>query len=488
MKHILFKMEHSSVYLSGVKLLSNFNMQIYQGRTLGIICSNVTEEQALLNMFSGNCQIEGNLLFSGCSDTDMPDYKKFHHMFFVVGNHMNLIKNLSIAENICIFSDSNPMIHSTEYRVRTAQLFKDFHIDISVDQQVVDLEPWEQLLVVLIKAYNEHRKVIVLNNITDFITDSEFQIIDSVIRKMVQDEFSFVMIDSLESRIFDSASEILVIKGGTSVACFSSDFIDRRSFYKYMLPQRKQGQESPFIQHNYDDEDGYVDPQPFLSFNHISTNILHDVSFDVFKGELIKILCLDEITLKGFHSLIFGESQVKSGKIIIGGAPHQIRDIVHAMKQGICWCPESPYKNAIVPSMSLRDNMMLPLSRKVNYIWFKSDFSKNIDQFLHIYEKIDSPSAPASRFSPETLQEIAYARFLISAPKVLFVEKPFIETDLQMRETTRKMLNLLTQRGITIILLFSSISSLRLMSGDEIYIQNGRIISEDELYQIFYGS
>ena len=100
MKHILFKMEHSSVYLSGVKLLNNFNMQIYQGRTLGIICSNVTEEQALLNMFSGNCQIEGNLLFSGCSDTDMPDYKKFHHMFFVVGNHMNLIKNLSIFEKL----------------------------------------------------------------------------------------------------------------------------------------------------------------------------------------------------------------------------------------------------------------------------------------------------------------------------------------------------------------------------------------------------
>lgn len=488
MKHILFKTEHSSVYLSGVKLLNNFNMQIYQGCTLGIICSNATEEQVLLHMFSGQCQIEGGLFFSGCSDTDMPEYKKFHNMFFVVGNHMNLIKNLSIPENICIFSDLNPMIHSAEYRTHTEQLFKEFNIDIPVDQQVADLEPWEQLLIVLIKAYNEHRKIIVLNNITDFITDTEFQVIDSVIQKMVRDKFSFVLIDSLESRIFNSASEILVIKGGTSVACFSSDFIDRRAFYKYMLPQRKQGQENSYIQHNFDDEDSYSEPQPFLSFNQISTNILHDVSFDVFKGELIKILCLDEITLRGFRSLIFGESQVKSGKIIIGDTQHQIKDIVHAMKQGICWCPESPYKNAIVPSMSLRDNMMLPLSRKVNHIWFKSDFSKNIDQFLHNYEKIDSPSAPASRFPPETLQEIAYARFLISAPKVLFVEKPFIETDLQMRETTRKMLNLLTRRGITIILLFSSISSLRLMSGDEIYIQNGRMISEDELYQIFYGS
>ena len=93
-----------------------------------------------------------------------------------------------------------------------------------------------------------------------------------------------------------------------------------------------------------------------------------------------------------------------------------------------------------------------------------------------------------SLYSGRQLTLVYGARFLISAPKVLFVEKPFIETDLQMRETTRKMLNLLTQRGITIILLFSSISSLRLMSGDEIYIQNGRIISEDELYQIFYGS
>ena len=65
---------------------------------------------------------------------------------------------------------------------------------------------------------------------------------------------------------------------------------------------------------------------------------------------------------------------------------------------------------------------------------------------------------------------------------------PFLQPMvLQMQETTIRMLNLLVRRGITVIVLMSSYSSLQLISGDEIYVKNGKQITEDELYQILYS-
>ena len=117
----------------------------------------------------------------------------------------------------------------------------------------------------------------------------------------------------------------------------------------------------------------------------------------------------------------------------------------------------------------------------------KPGYSRNIDQYLQVQFGIENSSRKASLFPPNVLQEVAYARYLISTPNVLFVEMPFTETDLLMRETTLRMLKLLMQRGITVVLLTASYSSLELISGDEVYIKDGNMLTEDELYQVFYG-
>ena len=137
--------------------------------------------------------------------------------------------------------------------------------------------------------------------------------------------------------------------------------------------------------------------------------------------------------------------------------------------------------------MSIRDNLLIPLSRKVPGIFRRPGYSQNIDQFIKNNLGIDHPQQKAWNFSPEILQKVVYTRFLIGAPSVLFVEKPFTDTNVRIRETTLEMLKALQRRGITIILLISSPSNLTLLDGDDLYAKNGRIISEEEMYRSFYG-
>ena len=59
MKHELFALESASVVLNDACVFSDFSMHIHEGEILGVICDNVTEQQSLLSLFSGECRIDG---------------------------------------------------------------------------------------------------------------------------------------------------------------------------------------------------------------------------------------------------------------------------------------------------------------------------------------------------------------------------------------------------------------------------------------------
>ena len=69
---------------------------------------------------------------------------------------------------------------------------------------------------------------------------------------------------------------------------------------------------------------------------------------------------------------------------------------------------------------------------------------------------------------------------------MLVCEKPFQEVDLHIREATLEMFAKLRSRGITIIALMTNLSDLNLVEGSNLYIRNGSMVDENEIYQILY--
>lgn len=488
MKKELFGLRNAVIYSDDRKLLNNFHLHIYEGKILGILSSNTTEENSLIQLFSGSCRIDGMVNCSHGYASKLPSGFRFSDLFFIIDGNNNLINSLSIAENICMFTDNRRMVKKNAYRSEALQLLALFGVNLDIDKKITDLSVWEQLTVTLLKAYRESRRIIVLNNASNFVTESEFQVIEFLIRKMAVDNYSFVIMDSNENRIFDLSDDVQIIKGGTSVACFEPDLYDRKALFQYLRSGDSNKHEVPEVQTQGSLVEEDDDFRPYLTFDHVTSDILSDITFDVPRSELLKVFCLDRRSLDGFRLLINGESRIASGRIVIDGVPfHRPSDASQTFRQRFSWCPEAPYRNSIIPSMSLRDNMMLPLAQKADFLWMKPGYSRNIDQYLQVQFGIENSSRKASLFPPNVLQEVAYARYLISTPNVLFVEMPFTETDLLMRETTLRMLKLLMQRGITVVLLTASYSSLELISGDEVYIKDGNMLTEDELYQVFYG-
>ena len=488
MKHELFSLEKASVFSGETLILSDFYLHIYEGEILGVICDSLTEEQTLIDLFRGKCRVEGSVRFSRTQISGNAVRQECAKSFFVVDEHLPLIRTLSVPENICIFRNRDFLVRSRQYTEFSENLLAQFDLRIDLTKTVSALTPQERLLVILLKAYAEKRRVIVLANISETVTEGEFMPVLQLIRKMTRLGHAFLIIDSIDTNIFSAADQVMVVRGGSSTACFSAAFFNREKFWNYMFEEQRTVYADDML---YDEEDAEEaeDLPPSICLEHVSTGRLHDISLSVDRGELLKILCLDRRTIGGFRRLISGDTAVTAGRILISGQEvHPPHSFSVALRNGIMWCPESPYENAVISTMSVRDNLMLGLSEKVRHIWLTGRFSGHIDAIIRGQIGIGDPLAKASDCSPEALQKLVYTRFLISRPSILVLEKPFTETGTRIRETTLEMIRTLLTRGVTGIVLPSTPSTLSLVDGDEIYAKNGRIISEEEMYNSFYGA
>ena len=72
----------------------------------------------------------------------------------------------------------------------------------------------------------------------------------------------------------------------------------------------------------YGEELPLEDYDPFVVFHKVSHRHLKQLSFSLEKGELLKIICLDNRSFDSFKDLILGRSSVISGKITINNEPY----------------------------------------------------------------------------------------------------------------------------------------------------------------------
>ena len=135
----------------------------------------------------------------------------------------------------------------------------------------------------------------------------------------------------------------------------------------------------------------------------------------------------------------------------------------------------------------MEDNLMMELVEKVDLLWMLPKYRKSVDQYIEMNFGEGMANRKLRSLSPDVRQKIQLSKYYLAAPKVLICESPFLEVDLHIREATLEMFAKLQGRGITIIALMTNLADLNLMEGNNIYIRDGHMVDENEIYQLLYS-
>jgi len=207
--------------------------------------------------------------------------------------------------------------------------------------------------------------------------------------------------------------------------------------------------------------------------------ILHNVSFEAYKGEVTVILGESGSGKTTILKHLLGLYSIREGYVSI--LDKDINEIDEAEQKQLYLQMGVFYQNGgLLNSLTVGENVSLPLEQHTN---LELDLIKQIvSAKLQLVNLTDVFDLFPSQLSGGMLKRAALARAMVMDPVLLFCDEPGSGLDpVSLASLDKLILNLREQLGMSIVIITHQVSSILRIADRVVFIDKGRIIFSGKL-------
>lgn len=470
----------------GVRALDNVCFDVRPGEVHALCGENGAGKSTLMKIISGLYPFgtyEGDLVVGG-------SVRKFANIkdsqsagVAIVFQELSLVKELSVAENIFLGREPSTfgIIDWDQVYARTGKLLKDLGFNIRPNEKVGDLGIGQQQMVEITKALALNARILILDEPTSALSDTEIEVFLNTVRLLKSRGVGCVLITHKLNEVFAVADRITVFRDGRSIVTYLAKDVDEHRVIKHMVgrelrelyPRMERKLGGPVLE-----VQSLTIPHPTLP----GRDLLHDVSFTVRKGEILGIAGLmgsgrTEILMSIFGAL-YGP---RTGSIRLEGQLTRFQDPVEAINAGIALVSEDRKRLGLMLDDSVSNNIALAsLKRMARFgILDDSDEARIAKDYIKSL-RIKTPGAAAQvkNLSGGNQQKVVLAKWMLTKPKVLFLDEPTRGIDVGARAEIYKIVNEMAADGVAVVMVSSELPEVLGLSDRVIVMCGGRVTGE----------
>jgi ribose transport system ATP-binding protein len=218
-----------------------------------------------------------------------------------------------------------------------------------------------------------------------------------------------------------------------------------------------------------------------LEVRGLSGGPLHDISFQVRRGEVVGIAGLLGSGRSELLKMIFGAYPIKSGSVLLDGKPVRFAHIGDAMKAGVAYVPEDRGGEGVFPDLTVSENMSAALVSRYWRRWRVDHAALNADSRAAIGNfmiKARSERAELSTLSGGNQQKVILARWLQRSPRVLLLDEPTQGVDINARGEIYALVRRAVAEGTSALLVTSDFEELSHVCDRVLVLNQGEVVAE----------
>ncbi|MBR4743595.1 MAG: sugar ABC transporter ATP-binding protein, partial [Oscillospiraceae bacterium] len=363
----------------GVRALYGINFKAEGGRVMALMGENGAGKSTLLKILSADIQPDiGQILINGEEVRFQSPVDAIRGGVSVIYQERQLFSSLSVAENIfCGDLPSNKLggYDSRQIIKDTKELLDKFGLDIDPYEKVGHLNVAHQQMVEIMKAYRRDTDIIAFDEPTAPLTEVEIKILFGLIKLLKEEGKVVLYVSHRMNEIFQVADDIVVLKDGGFVTQMKTSECNEAMLIKAMVG-RDIGDTYSNLVRNTDIGD------VLLEVKNLKTLAVHDVSFQLRKGEILGLSGLVGAGRTETVRAIFGADKLLDGEIYMEGKKVNFRSTRDAIDHGIMLCPEDRKEQGLVMRRTIRENVAMPSIHKLSHWIFldKKEVRKLADE------------------------------------------------------------------------------------------------------------
>ena len=485
MNYIL-EMKDVTKKFPGVLALNKVTLQLKKGEILGICGENGAGKSTLMKILSGTYPYgtyEGEILYDGVP-VKLADVSAAQKLGIeMIYQEISMILNSSIAENL--YLGNLPGERWVDFKTlysETQKILDRVNIKAKPTDRVGNLNSGQMQMLALMRAYIKNPKILVLDEPTSALTNSEVDQLMDILNELRKRGVSCIYISHKLEEVYRICDRVLVLRDGKTIDTHDIHEVNEQILIEQMVGRKIEnlypkktvpiGEEVLRVEH-------LSVPHPTIK----NRNIVDDVSFELKKGEILGIGGLVGAGRSEILGGIFGQlSEGVEKKIFIKGKEVNIKNPSDAINAGIGFVTEERKLNGFVWMLSIRDNMYLASLDKlpVKALLVDENEENRLSKSMFDRLRIKAPSihTKVNTLSGGNQQKVVLSKWLINAPTILFVDEPTKGVDVGAKAEIYGLMGDLVESGISIIMVSSDLPELLAISDRVLVVSNGKITGE----------
>ena len=475
MGEVILTMKDIDKSFPGVHALDHVNFEVKRGEVHALMGENGAGKSTLMKVLTGiYTKDSGTITFEG-KETEFHNTREAQDAgVVIVHQELNMLGHLTVAQNIFIGREfkKGVKIDDKKMNEEAKKLFDRLHIDIDPSDTMSDLTVGKQQMCEIAKAISHEAKVIIFDEPSAALTESEIEELFKIIRDLREQDLGIVYISHRMDEIKVITDRVTVMRDGTYVGTLitkdstKDDIINMmvgRVIYEDPKTESMVAPDAPVV----------------LKVDHLNAGkMVQDVSFELRKGEILGFSGLMGAGRTETARAIFGADPKESGDIYINGEKVTINSPQDAVRCGIGYLSEDRKRYGIVVQKTVAENStMACLENFMSGIFINKKKEKKVaqDYVESLATKTPSVDQLVVNLSGGNQQKVVIAKWLINDCDILIFDEPTRGIDVGAKNEIYKLMNRLAAEGKSIIMISSEMTEVLRMSDRIIVMCEGKI-------------
>ncbi|KOF15193.1 D-ribose transporter ATP-binding protein [Ensifer adhaerens] len=395
----------------------------------------------------------------------------------IVFQELSLCNNLTVAENILATREPRKFgfINDTALVAKAKAIVAELGLPIDVTEKVGNLSIAQRQLVEIAKGLSHDAKVVILDEPTSSLSDSEAEILFDIIGRLKSRGVAVIYISHRMEEIMRLSDDITVIRDGEYVSTHDRNDVTIEALIALMVGRRMDEIYPPPIHDR--SKASAADQRPVLAVERLTRDgEFADISFKVDAGEILGFFGLVGSGRSEVMNALFGMKNA-SGTVRLDGQDVRFRSPAEAIGRGIGFVTENRKEEGLVLGHSVEWNISMAalpdFTGPFGFTRGGAERKAAAAEVGRLAIKTRSLDTPAGALSGGNQQKIVLAKWLLTRPKVLILDEPTRGVDVGAKFEIYKIIRQLAAEGTAILLISSELPEVLGMSDRVVVMHEG---------------
>ena len=482
----ILQVKNLSKSFLGVKALDNIQFELRKGEVHALMGENGAGKSTFMKILMGLLTPDsGEIVFEGKILKSKSVHENLLKGISMIHQEILVVPELTVAQNIFLGRETNyrNWLNDTAINQKAQELLDLIGVKINAQTKIKNLSIAQMQMVEIAKAISTNAKVIIMDEPTSALSDTEVEILFKIINDLKAKGVAIIYISHKMDEIFEITDRITIFRDGNYIDTKNTNDLDKNSLIALMV-----GRE---IENLFPEKVPFKgEKKAILTIKNFSKKgKFENINFEVHAGEVLGIAGLMGAGRTEIARAIYGLNKYDSGEIILKGNKINIKSPQEAIEKGIGYVSEDRKALGFMPAMSINENISLSSLANYSKAWFvNSTNEKEATTQLSNDLKIKSTSInqKVMNLSGGNQQKVIIGKVLLTSPSLVILDEPTRGIDIGAKFEIYKLINQLTDRGIAVIMISSELPEILGMSDRVLVLSKGRqsaLLSKHEATQ-----